>query len=88
MIKGLRSGLAAQYFASKSLQTLEKLLQKVDEYIKADNDFRQRREEAFRYSEMTKGFNRRFNPWHVRTIHNPSLSEHKRSHTPGQQNHS
>jgi hypothetical protein len=34
-------------------QTLEKLLQKMDEYIRADNDFRQRREEAYRFSEMT-----------------------------------
>jgi hypothetical protein len=33
---------------------LEKLLQKMDEYIRADNDFRQRREEAFRFSEMTR----------------------------------
>jgi hypothetical protein len=37
-------------------QTLEKLLQKMDEYIRADNDFRQRREEAYRFSEMTRGF--------------------------------
>jgi hypothetical protein len=35
---------------------LEKLLQKMDEYIRADKDFRQRREEAYRYSEMTRGF--------------------------------
>jgi hypothetical protein len=34
---------------------LEKLLQKMDEYIQADNDFRQRREEAYRFSEMTRG---------------------------------
>jgi hypothetical protein len=37
-------------------QTLEKLLQKMDEYIRADNDFRQRREEAYRFFEMTRGF--------------------------------
>jgi hypothetical protein len=55
MIKGLRPGPSAQYFARKPPQTLEKLLQKMDEYIRADNDFRQRREEAFRFSEMTKG---------------------------------
>src|SRR5688572_26305655 len=53
MIKGLRPGPAAQYFARKPPQTLEKLLQKMDEYIRADNDFCQRREEAFRFSEMT-----------------------------------
>jgi hypothetical protein len=46
MIKGLRPGPTAQYFARKPPQTLEKLLQKMDEYIRADNDFRQRREEA------------------------------------------
>jgi hypothetical protein len=40
MIKGLRPGPTAQYFATKPPQTLEKLLQKMDEYIQADNDFR------------------------------------------------
>jgi hypothetical protein len=54
MIKGLRLGPTAQYFARKPPQTLEKLLQKMDEYIRADNDFRQRREEAYRFSEMTR----------------------------------
>jgi hypothetical protein len=54
MIKGLWPGPSAQYFARKPPQTLEKLLQKMDEYIRADNDFRQRREEAFRFSEMTR----------------------------------
>jgi hypothetical protein len=39
MIKGLRPGPMAQYFARKPPQTLEKLLQKMDEYIWADNDF-------------------------------------------------
>jgi hypothetical protein len=47
-----------------------------------------RREEAFRYCEMTRGFGRRFNLRHVRTIHNPSQSEDKNNHTQGQQNHS
>jgi hypothetical protein len=56
MIKGLRPRLTVQYFARKPPQNLEKLLQKMDEYIRADNDFRQRREEAYRYSEMTRGF--------------------------------
>jgi hypothetical protein len=37
-------------------QTLEKLLQKMDEYIRTDNDFCQRREEAYMFSEMTRGF--------------------------------
>jgi hypothetical protein len=70
MIKGLRLGPTTQYFARKSPQTLEKLLQKMDEYIRADNDFRQRREEAYRFSEMTRGFGGRIHPRNVRSIHN------------------
>jgi hypothetical protein len=85
MIKGLRLGSTAQYFARKPPQTLEKLLQKMDEYIRADNDFRQRREEAYRYSEMTRGFGGRFHPRHVRTIHNPSTNDDKANHTQGSQ---
>jgi hypothetical protein len=54
MIKGLQPGPMAQYFAPKPPQTLEKLLQKIDEYITADNDFWQRREEAYRYSEIVR----------------------------------
>jgi hypothetical protein len=69
MIKGLRPGPTTQYFAKKPPQTLEKLLQKMDEYIRADNDFRQRREEAYRFSEMTRGFGGRIHPRHVRSIH-------------------
>jgi hypothetical protein len=65
MIKGLRPGPTAQYFTRKPPQTLEKLLQKMDEYIRADNDFRQRREEAYRFSEMTRGFGGRIHPRHV-----------------------
>jgi hypothetical protein len=48
---------------------LEKLLQKMDEYIRADNDFRQRREEAYSFSEIARGFGGRFHPRHVRSIH-------------------
>jgi hypothetical protein len=62
MIKGLRPGPTAQYFVRKPPQTLEKLLQKMDEYIRADNDFRQRRDEAYRFSEMTRGFGGRIHP--------------------------
>jgi hypothetical protein len=69
MIKGLRPGPSAQYFARKPPQTLEKLPQKMDEYIRADNDFRQRREEAYRFSEIARGFGGRFHPRHVRSIH-------------------
>jgi hypothetical protein len=74
MIKGLQPGPTTRYFARKPPQTLEKLLQKMDEYIWADNDFCQRREEAYRYSEMTRGFRGRLHPRHVRTIHNPNAS--------------
>jgi hypothetical protein len=75
IIKGLRPGPTAQYFARKLPQTLEKLLQKMDEYIRADNDFRQRREEAYRFSEMTRGFKGRIHPRHVRSIHNSTQSD-------------
>jgi hypothetical protein len=79
MIKGLRPGPTAQYFARKPSQTLEKLLQKMDEYIRADNDFCQRREEAYRFSEMTRGFEGRIHPRHVRSIHNSSQSDDRGS---------
>ena len=59
LIKGLRPGPSAQYFARKPPQTLEKLLQKMDEYIRADNDFRQRREEAFRFFRNDQGLRRK-----------------------------
>jgi hypothetical protein len=94
MIKGLRPGPTAQYFARKPPQTLEKLLKKMDEYIHADNDFRQRREEAYRFSEMTRGFGGRIHPRHVRSIHSSSQSDDKgsqpqrsqyTSQSPGQQ---
>jgi hypothetical protein len=79
MIKSLRPGPTAQYFARKPPQTLEKLLQKIDEYIRADNDFRQRREEAYRFSEMTRGFGGRVHPRHVRSIRNSTQSDDKGS---------
>jgi hypothetical protein len=85
MIKGLRTGPTAQYFATKPPQTLEKLLQKMDEYIRADNDFRQRREEAYKYSEMARGFGGRLKPKHVRTIHNPNTNDDRANHTQGSQ---
>jgi hypothetical protein len=58
---------------------MEKLLQKMDEYIWADNDFRQRREEAYRFSKMTRGFEGRIHPRHVRSIHNSSQSDDRGS---------
>jgi hypothetical protein len=88
MTKGLRPGPTAQYFAKKPLQTLEKLLQKMDEYIRADNDFRQRKEEAYRYFEMTRGFGGRLHPRHVMTIHNPNQSEDRGNHNQGHQHSS
>jgi hypothetical protein len=79
MIKGLCPGPTAQYFARKPPQTLEKLLQKMDEYIRADNDFRQRREEAYRFSKMTRGFGGRIHPRHVRSIHNSTQNDDRGS---------
>jgi hypothetical protein len=79
MIKGLRPGRTAQYFTKKPLQILEKLLQKMDEYIQADNDFRQKREEAYKFSESTRGFEGRIYPRHVRSIHNSKLSDDRGS---------
>jgi hypothetical protein len=57
----------------------------MDGYIRANNDFRQRREEAYRYSKMTRGFGGRLHPRHVRTIHNPSSSDYRANHTQGNQ---
>lgn len=54
MIKGLRLGPATQYFARKLPHSLEKLLQKMDECIRAGNDFNQRRQEAQRYMEVVE----------------------------------
>jgi hypothetical protein len=76
MIKGLRLG-PTQYFARKPPQTLDKLLQKMDEYIRVDNDFCQRREEAYRFSEMTRGFGGRLHPRHVRSIHNSNTNDER-----------
>jgi hypothetical protein len=85
IIKGLRPGPTPQYFARKPPPTLEKLLQKMDEYIRADNDFRQRREEAYRYSKMTRSFRGRLQPRHVRTIHNSSTNDDRANHTQSSQ---
>jgi hypothetical protein len=79
MIKGLRSGPTAQYFVRKPPQTLEKPFQKMDEYIRADNDFFQRREEVYRFSEMTRGFGGRLHPRHVRSIHNSNANDERAS---------
>jgi hypothetical protein len=60
----------------------------MDDYIRADNDFHQRREEAYRYFEMTRGFGGRLHPRHVRSIHNPRSSNERGNHTQGQQHSS
>jgi hypothetical protein len=77
MIKGLQPGPTDQYFARKPPQTLEKLLQKMDECIRVDNDFCQRREEAYMFSEMTRGFGGRLHPRHVRSIHNSNANDER-----------
>jgi hypothetical protein len=51
----------------------------MDEYIRGDNDFRQRREEAYRFSEMTRGFGGRIHLRHVRSIHNSTHSDDRGS---------
>jgi hypothetical protein len=59
----------------------------MDEYIRADNDFRQRREEAYMFSEMARGFGGRLHPRHVRSIHNANPSDDRGSQ-PQRQHHS
>jgi hypothetical protein len=54
---------------------LEKLLQKMDEYIREDIDILQRREGVQRYTETARGFEGRFHLRYVRSIHNPGQSE-------------
>jgi hypothetical protein len=51
----------------------------MDEYIRADNDFHQRREEAYRFSEISRGFGGRIHPRHVRSIHSSSQNDDKGS---------
>jgi hypothetical protein len=51
----------------------------MDEYIRVDNDFRQRREEAYRFSEMTRGFRERLHSRHVKSIHSSSQNDDKGS---------
>jgi hypothetical protein len=60
----------------------------MDEYIKADNDLQQRRQEAYKYSKMIRGFGGRLHLRHVRTIHNPSQSEGRGNQNQGHQHSS
>jgi hypothetical protein len=57
----------------------------MDEYIHANDDFHQRREEAYRYFEMTRGFGERLHLRHVRTIHNPNINDDRANHTQSSQ---
>jgi hypothetical protein len=52
-----------------------KMIPKMDEHIRVDNNFCLRREETQRYSEMTRDFKGRFHPKHIQSIHNPSQNE-------------
>jgi hypothetical protein len=56
---------AAQFFIRKPSHSLEKLLQKMNEYIRANNGFYLRREELHRYTKAFRGFGGRFHPRHV-----------------------
>jgi hypothetical protein len=49
----------------------------MDEYIRADNNFRQRMEEACMFSEMTRGIGGRLHPRHVRSIHNSNANDER-----------
>jgi hypothetical protein len=51
----------------------------MDEYIRADKDFCQRREDAYRFSEMTKGFGGRLHPRDVCSIHNYNANDERAS---------
>lgn len=77
MIKGLCPSPVSQYFARKPPQSLENLLQKMDEYIRADNGFGQRNEEAQSYGKTVRGFRGRFHSKHVQSVHNPKQNEDK-----------
>jgi hypothetical protein len=51
----------------------------MDEYIRADNDFRQRREETYMFSEITRGFGGILHPRHVRSIHSSNANDERAS---------
>jgi hypothetical protein len=60
----------------------------MDEYIRADNDICKRREEAYRYSELTRCFGGRLHPRHVRTIHNPNTNDDRANNAQSSQHSS
>jgi hypothetical protein len=45
-------------------------------------------EEAYMYSEMTRGFRGRLHPIHVRMIHNPNTNDDRVNHTQSSQRNS
>jgi hypothetical protein len=49
----------------------------MDEYIRAVNDFHQRREEAYRFYEITRGLGGRLHLKHVRSIHNSNANDER-----------
>jgi hypothetical protein len=59
----------------------------MDEYIRADNDLCQRREEAYKFPKMARGFGGRIHRRHVRSIHNSNPSDDRGSQ-PQRQQHS
>jgi hypothetical protein len=56
----------------------------MDEYIRADNEFHQRREKVQRYAESVRGFGGRFHTRYVQSIHNLAQSEEKTTQSQGQ----
>jgi hypothetical protein len=56
----------------------------MDEYIRDDNDFCERREELHRYIKEARGFGGRFHPRHVQSIHNPMQGEENMAQSQGQ----
>jgi hypothetical protein len=71
MLKGLHPEPTTQYFARKPPHSLEKVLLMMDEYIRVDNDFCQRRDEVQIYVDTARGFRGKFHPRHIRSIHKP-----------------
>jgi hypothetical protein len=61
---------------------LEKNLQKMDEYIRTDNDFCHIREEAQRYAKMTRCLEVK-RPSNARSINSQPQAEYKANQTQG-----
>jgi hypothetical protein len=63
----------------KYLDTVQRLEASFEGFSVKNNDFRQRRKEAYRFSKMTRGFGGRIHPRHVRSIHSSSQNDDKGS---------